>query len=178
MPKSDLPSGSTSPAQEHRAAAPKSVRCAVITISDTRDQSTDKSGAFILSALRDAGHEAALYRIVKDEPDQIRAVIDEAARGGEVQVCLLNGGTGITRRDGTYETLASMIEKRLDGFGELFRMFSYEEIGAAAMLSRAVAGTYRGMTIFSMPGSTAAVRLAMGKLILPEIGHVVRETER
>lgn len=172
---SDVPS--TAP-QEHRAAAPTSIRCAVLTISDTRTEENDKSGQFIRNALQSAGHEVALYRIVKDDPDQIRAFVEDAASSGGIQAVLANGGTGISSRDGTYETFAALFEKNLDGFGELFRMLSYEEIGAAAMLSRAAAGTCRGMAIFSMPGSTGAVRLAMERLILPELGHVVRELSR
>jgi molybdenum cofactor biosynthesis protein B len=163
---------------EHRASSPKSICCAVLTISDTRTEDTDKSGQFILDSLKSAGHEVRGYRIVKDDPDQILDFIDETANSGTIQAVLINGGTGISKRDNTFEALDSLFEKKLEGFGELFRMLSYEEIGAAAMLSRASAGTYRGMIVFSMPGSTAAVRLAMEKLILPEIGHVVRELSR
>ncbi len=170
-----MPSAST---EEHRKQAPKSVRCAVVTVSDTRDETTDGSGKFIRDALTGAGHEVALYRIVKDEPEQIRIVLREAAETKTIRAALINGGTGIAKRDRTYETVAGLIEKKMDGFGELFRMLSFDDIGPAAMLSRAVAGTYSGMVIFSLPGSTGAVRLAMEKLILPELGHLVWEMSK
>lgn len=164
--------------EAHRAEGPPRVRCAVITLSDTRSEADDRSGALIREALTGAGHEVGLYRVVKDEPAQLRAAIDAAADSGNIRIVLTNGGTGITRRDTTYETLNALFEKRLDGFGEIFRMLSFHEIGAAAMLSRAVAGTYRGMIVLSMPGSTNAVRLAMEKLILPELSHLVREISK
>lgn len=145
----------------------------MLTVSDTRTKDDDRSGKLIVDALSGAGHEVVGYEIVKDEPEEIRGFVDRMAEAGQAEALLITGGTGITARDGTYEAIAGLLEKRLDGFGELFRMLSYEEIGAAAMLSRAVAGTHRGMVIFSMPGSTAAVRLAMEKLIVPEIGHAV-----
>lgn len=164
--------------EAHRAEGPGRVKVAVITLSDTRIEANDRSGAFIKAGLHEEDHHVGLYRIVKDDPDQLRAVIDEAADRGDIQVVLTNGGTGITSRDTTYETLTSMFEKKLDGFGEIFRMLSFHEIGAAAMLSRAVAGTYRGMIVISMPGSTNAVKLAMDKLILPELSHLVREISK
>lgn len=164
--------------EAHRAEGPGRVTCAVITLSDTRTEANDRSGAFIKAGLHEEDHKIGLYRIVKDDPDQLRAVIDEAADRGDIQVVLTNGGTGITTRDTTYETLTSMFEKKLDGFGEIFRVLSFQEIGAAAMLSRAVAGTYRGMIVMSMPGSTNAVKLAMDKLILPELSHLVREISK
>ena len=160
---------------EHRAAAPTIVRCAVLTVSDTRTTETDTSGALIRELLARDGHLVIDQRIVRDEPSLIRAVLGEWAERGEVQAILTNGGTGIAARDTTYDTVASLLEKRLDGFGELFRMLSYEEIGAAAMLSRAVAGVYRGRLVVAMPGSRNAVRLAMTKLIAPELGHLVYE---
>lgn len=164
---------------EHKAAAPRSVGCMVITVSDTRTEETDKSGRLMRELLSHANHPVQLYRIVKDEPAEITAAIDEGASHPEVQVILLNGGTGISPRDNTCEAVQRLLEKELPGFGELFRMLSYtEDIGSAAMLSRAVAGTYRGKAVFSTPGSTGAVRLAMTRLILPELGHVVRELNR
>jgi molybdopterin adenylyltransferase len=169
------PPGETPSHEAHRAEGPARVRCAVITLSDTRTEADDKSGAFIRNALTQAGHEVGLYRIVKDEPAQLRAALDAAADDGAIRVVLTNGGTGITQRDTTYETLTGLFDKRMDGFGEIFRMLSYEEIGPAAMLSRAVAGTYRNMIVMAMPGSTNAVRLGMEKLIVPELGHLVRE---
>lgn len=164
--------------QEHRAEGPGRVRCAVITLSDTRTEANDTSGGFIRASLMEEGHEVGLYRVIRDEPDELRQAINEAADAGDIRVVLTNGGTGITARDTTYETLTSMFEKRLDGFGEIFRMLSFHEIGAAAMLSRAVAGTYRGMIVMSMPGSTNAVRLAMNKLVMPELSHLVREISK
>jgi molybdenum cofactor biosynthesis protein B len=116
--------------------------------------------------------------VVKDEPEELRKAINDAADLGNIRIVLTNGGTGITARDTTHETLTGMFEKRLDGFGEIFRVLSFHEIGAAAMLSRAVAGTYRGMIVMSMPGSTNAVKLAMDKLILPELSHLVREISK
>lgn len=162
--------------QEHRAQAPESVTCAVITVSDTRTPETDRSGALIRERLTEAGHQVVAYRIVPDEPDQVGALIDELA--GTCDVIILNGGTGIARRDTTYDAVAARLEKRLDGFGELFRMLSYAEIGAAAMLSRAVAGVYRDTLLFLTPGSSNAVALAMDKLIIPEIAHMVYEIRK
>lgn len=158
--------------REHRRHAPPAVPSAVITVSDTRDAASDTSGAFIREALRRAGHPVLEAVILKDEPERIAAHLATLAGRGDVRLVLLTGGTGLGRRDATYEAIAGLLEKRLDGFGELFRALSYERIGASAMLSRAVAGTYRGMVVFSMPGSESAVRLAMRRLILPEIGHL------
>ena len=160
---------------EHRAAAPDAVRCAVLTVSDTRTPETDTSGGLIRELLAGAGHAVVDARIVPDEPERIRATFEDWTRRGDVQAILSNGGTGIAARDTTYDVVSSLLEKRLDGFGELFRMLSYEEIGAAAMLSRAVAGVYRGRLVVAMPGSRNAVRLAMTRLIVPELGHLVYE---
>jgi molybdenum cofactor biosynthesis protein B len=160
----------------HRKDAPASVRCFVLTISDTRTEQNDTSGDAIAAALTAAGHVVAGRRIVRDEPPVVSAlVVKEAA---DVQVIVTTGGTGITSRDSTYEAISSVLHKRMDGFGELFRMISYGEIGSAAMLSRACAGSIGRTAVFSLPGSEHAVRLAMEKLILPEIGHVVRELHR
>ncbi|HET9595840.1 MAG TPA: molybdenum cofactor biosynthesis protein B [Anaeromyxobacteraceae bacterium] len=163
--------------EEHKKAAPLSIRVAVVTASDSRGEAEDTSGAFLRSAASAAGHELVLYRVVKDEPDAIRAAVADALAAG-AQAVLVNGGTGITARDRTYEAVAGLLDKRLDGFGELFRMLSYAEIGSAAMLSRAVAGVHRGAVLFSMPGSTAAVRLAWEKLVGPELPHLARELTR
>jgi molybdopterin adenylyltransferase len=152
------------------------VRCAVVTVSDSRDEESDRSGRLIRTALEEAGHSIVSYRIVPDEADRIGDVIDEMAPTCEV--ILLNGGTGISRRDTTVEVVNAKLEKSLAGFGELFRMLSYDEIGAGAMLSRATAGLYRDTLIFSMPGSTNAVRLALEKLIVPELRHLVWEVVR
>jgi molybdenum cofactor biosynthesis protein B len=167
--------------QEHeqraRAETPQAIRCGVITISDTRTPETDTSGGAIRAALAAAGHAVLRYQIVKDEPAQIAALVRELAGAG-CQVILTNGGTGIARRDSTFEAIDALIEKRLPGFGELFRMLSYADIGPAAMLSRATAGTIGGALVFCMPGSTGAVRLAMEKLIVPELPHLIWETIR
>lgn len=172
-----MPSESTQ--QHHAAAAERGpVTCAIITVSDTRTPETDTSGAAIRERLEAAGHQVAFYRIVKDEPEQIVALLDHLVNESTMQVLLFNGGTGISRRDTTYDALAGRLEKTLPGFGELFRMLSYEEIGAAAMLSRATAGVYRGRLVFSMPGSSNAVRLAMDRLIVPELEHLAWELTR
>lgn len=161
---------------EHRAAAPRAARCFVLTVSDTRTPVTDASGRAIRELLTGAGHEVAGHRIVRDEPADVARAVREQAGG--VQVIITTGGTGITSRDGTYEAIDGLIEKRLDGFGELFRMLSFDEIGAAAMLTRATAGTLQRTAIFVLPGSEHAVRLAMTRLILPELGHVLQQLSR
>ncbi len=163
---------------EHKAAAPSSVRCYVLTVSDTRTEDTDTGGRAIIDLLRAEGHQVTGRRIVRDEPEMIRATIREQLSNSETQVVIATGGTGVSQRDSTFETIDAMLDKRLDGFGELFRMLSYHEIGAAAMLSRASAGTSHGKVVFSLPGSEDAVRLAMTKLILPELGHLLREVSR
>ncbi len=160
----------------HRKDAPASVRCFVLTISDTRTAETDTSGDAIAQALTGAGHDVAGRRIVRDDPATVREIVRAESRN--VPVIVTTGGTGITARDSTYEALSALLDKRLDGFGELFRMLSYEQVGSAAMLSRACAGSIGTTAIFALPGSEQAVRLAMDKLILPEIGHVVRELQR
>ncbi len=152
------------------------LRCAVITISDTRTEETDRSGGLMQVRLQNAGHEITLYKIVPDEPELIREVMKGLA--GKVDVVLFNGGTGISKRDQTYEAITSMLEKELPGFGELFRMLSFEEIGPAAMLSRATAGVYQDTLFFSTPGSLNAVKLALDRLILPELKHLVWEIVR
>lgn len=149
-----------------------SVPCAVCTLSDTRDRSTDRGGAFILRALRRAGHPVVDYRILEDDPRRIVSHLGSLARRRGARAVILTGGTGIARRDSTYEAIARLLDKRLDGFGEIFRALSFRKIGAAAMLSRAVAGTYRGLVVFSLPGSVDAVRLGMTRLILPVLPHV------
>ena len=154
------------------------VQCAVVTVSDSRDERSDKSGALIKSALIGAGHLVVDYRIVKDEADLIRETVEHLAGTPDCQAILLNGGTGIARRDVTHEVVDDLIDKRLDGFGELFRFLSYEEIGPAAMLSRAIAGLRGDRLIVAMPGSTAACRLAMEKLVLPELDHLVWEANK
>jgi len=167
--------------QEHeqRAQAELShaIRCGVITISDTRTPETDTSGAAIRALLEAAGQTVIRYQLVKDEPNAIAALVRELSDSG-CQVILTNGGTGIARRDSTFEAIDALIEKRLPGFGELFRMLSYADIGPAAMLSRATAGTIGSALVFCMPGSTSAVRLAMEQLIIPQLPHLIWETVR
>lgn len=158
---------------EHRRVGPSVVPCAVVTVSDTRDRSTDTSGAYLRRALEKAGHPVLDHQILRDEPRAIRMHLRALAKRGRVRVVVITGGTGLAPRDRTYEAVAGLIEKRLDGFGELFRALSYRRIGSAAMLSRAVAGTFRGMMLFSLPGSENAVRLAARRLILPELPHII-----
>jgi molybdenum cofactor biosynthesis protein B len=158
--------------RQHRRKGPRVVPCAIVTVSDTRTKATDRSGAFIRRALERAGHPVVDHSILKDEQKAIRAHLARLARASRARVILITGGTGMSARDRTYEAVDRLLEKRLDGFGEIFRWLSYREIGSAAMLSRAIAGTYRGMAVFSMPGSEAAVTLAMRRLILPEISHL------
>jgi molybdopterin adenylyltransferase len=174
---------SESTAQHRAAAAGRPVPCAVITVSDTRSVETDTSGAAIRERLEAAGHPVVFYTIVKDEPDQILDLLERLSAGtadgqGEARALLFNGGTGIARRDTTFDALSSRLEKTLPGFGELFRMLSYAEIGAAAMLSRATAGVYGNCLVFSIPGSSNAVKLAMDRLILPELEHLAWELTR
>ena len=174
-------SSNTPPARsvaEHRAAAPETVGVAILTMSDTRTKETDTSGALIRELLNLTGHTVVDYRIVPDEPTQIHDALAAWTENPAIQAILTNGGTGIARRDTTYDVIAGLLEKRLDGFGELFRMLSYQEIGAAAMLSRAVAGVYRGRLVITMPGSRNAVQLAMTKLIVPELAHLVFEVTK
>ena len=167
-----------SPAAEHRAAGPVTVRCAVLTVSDTRTEETDSSGSLIRRLLSDAGHEVVAYRIVPDERDQISDVFQSWTTERLVHAIISNGGTGIALRDTTFDVVSALLDKRLDGFGELFRMLSYAEIGSAAMMSRAVGGVMRGRAVFVLPGSSNAVALAMERLILPELAHVVHELSK
>ncbi|GGJ72673.1 molybdenum cofactor biosynthesis protein B [Anoxybacillus voinovskiensis] len=164
---------------EHKKEAPRVIRCKVVTVSDTRTEETDKSGQLMMQLLKEAGHEIVDYEIVKDEKEAIHAAVLHGCEHAEIDVVLTNGGTGIAKRDVTIETVKEIIEKEIVGFGELFRMISYtEDIGSAAMLSRAIAGVANNTAIFSTPGSTGAVRLAMTKLILPELRHVIREIRK
>jgi molybdopterin adenylyltransferase len=164
--------------QEHRAQSPSHVVAAVITISDTRTIENDTSGRTIVDSLKQAGHQVSAWEIVPDEPQRIRELISRLQTLPNLDAILITGGTGIGSRDQTFETLNPLLTKTLPGFGELFRMLSFPEIGAAAMLSRAIGGLIDRTLVLAMPGSTAAVRLAMDKLILPEIGHLVREARR
>jgi molybdenum cofactor biosynthesis protein B len=163
---------------DHKATSPVSVRCYVLTISDTRTPATDSGGRAIAELLEASGHEVTGRSIVKDDPEAIRSTIARQLDEPSAQVIITTGGTGITSRDSTYEVVSNLLEKRLEGFGELFRMLSYQEIGPSAMLSRACAGTAQGKVIVTLPGSENAVRLGMTKLLLPELGHLVRELSR
>jgi molybdenum cofactor biosynthesis protein B len=160
----------------HRNAA-SSVACAVVTVSDSRTPETDVSGTRIRTALEDAGHRVVSYEILPDDPARIREHVERALAKPEVRAVIVNGGTGIAPRDTTYEALSALFEKRLDGFGELFRMLSWEQVGSAAMLSRAAAGIARGKILASLPGSPDAVELAMRRLLGPELGHMARLLE-
>lgn len=166
---------SSQAAHEHKAHAPRKVGCVVITCSDTRTPETDSSGQLIQKLLKEQGHSIAAYHLVKDEPAQIKGRIAEAITNEAVQAIIINGGTGISRRDSTFEAVDAMLEKKLDGFGEVFRFLTYQDIGSPAIMSRATAGIIKGRVLFSTPGSENAVRLAMEKLILPELGHLVKE---
>ncbi len=164
--------------KEHKARAPRSVSCFVLTVSDTRTEKTDESGKAILQMLQRAGHTIAGYSILKDEPKDIRALIRRESRRKSLQAFIINGGTGISSRDSTFDAIEGLLEKRLTGFGELFRWLSYQEIGSAAMMSRATAGVYRKKVVISLPGSPDAVRLATRKLVIPELSHLVGEIGR
>jgi len=163
---------------EHHRQAPASIGCFVVTVSDTRTEATDGSGRAIVDLLSAANHRVVGRTIVKDEADLVRGTIERQLANPDVQVIITTGGTGIASRDTTYEAIAGMLQKRLDGFGELFRMLSFHEIGPAAMMSRACAGLVAGRIVVSLPGSEAAVRLAMERLLLPEFGHLVQQASR
>lgn len=163
---------------EHKAYAPASVACYVLTVSDSRTPETDTGGRAIRELLESAGHEVTGHAIVKDEPAEVTAQVRARLADARTQVIITTGGTGITSRDGTFEAIDGLLEKRLDGFGELFRMLSFDEIGPAAMMSRATAGTASRKAIFVLPGSPHAVKLAMTRLILPELGHVIQQLSR
>ena len=162
---------------EHKAAAPQSIHCFIVTVSDTRTLENDSSGQTIAELLTGAGHIVTGRAIVRDDPELVKRG-GTAPRRSRRQVLITSGGTGITSRDSTYEAISTLLEKRLDGFGELFRMLSYQEIGPAAMMTRACAGLVARRIVIALPGSPAAVRLAMEKLILPELGHPVQQATK
>jgi len=169
----------TSPYDQHRRSAePIAARCAVITLSDTRTAETDKSGRRIRELLEGDGHAVAHYEILPDEPQRLRGSLQTLLTRADVDAVLTNGGTGISRRDQTIGVIERAIELPLPGFGELFRMLSWQQIGSGAMLSRAAGGVARGKLVFAMPGSTAAVELALTKLILPELRHLLGELRK
>ena len=161
--------------EKHREASPGQVRVAVLTISDTRTPETDTGGNVIVDLMKEAGHEILRREIVKDDAPQIEVFLQELLSDANVDAVITTGGTGISARDTTYEVVSRVIDKKLDGFGEVFRMLSYEEIGAATILSRAIAGAAGSKFVACLPGSTNAVRLALTKLIVPELGHLVYE---
>lgn len=163
---------------QHKAGAPASIGCYVVTVSDTRTEATDTSGRAIADLLLAAGHRIVGRTLVTDDAELVRSMVERQLAAPEVQVIITTGGTGITSRDTTYEAISGMLHKKLEGFGELFRMLSYEQIGSAAMMSRACAGLVAGRIVVSLPGSEAAVRLAMERLVLPEIGHLVQQASR
>jgi molybdopterin adenylyltransferase len=164
--------------EKHREASPEQVRVAVLTISDTRTPETDTGGNVIVDLMKEAGHEIPRREIVKDDAPQIEVFLQELLSDANVDAVITTGGTGISARDTTYEVVSRVIDKKLDGFGEVFRMLSYEEIGAAAILSRAIAGAAGSKFVACLPGSTNAVRLATKKLLVPEISHVVFELRK
>jgi len=166
-------------ADDHREQAGHGpVTVAIVTVSDTRTPETDKNYHYLEARLTEMGHRIAAYRIIKDEPEQVGRALVELTGEPEIQIVLFNGGTGIAPRDTTYDVLSRYMEKTLPGFGELFRMLSYEQVGAAAMMSRAMAGVYQQTVVISMPGSNNAVQTAMEKLIFPEINHLAWEIAR
>ena len=164
--------------EEHRSQGPKSVRCAVVTVSDTRTLENDTGGQTVIVHLTGAGHTVTHREIIPDEPARMRPLLESLRRRDDVDAILLTGGTGITSRDQTFETVSSLLDKSLPGYGEVFRMLSFQEIGPAAILSRAVGGLLGRKVLLTMPGSPAAVRLAMEKIIVPELRHLVREAQR
>jgi molybdenum cofactor biosynthesis protein B len=153
-------------------------RCAVVTLSDTRTPDTDTSGQTIRKLLEADGHEIVLYQLIKDEPGQLEPLLDDLLSRSDIDLILTNGGTGISVRDQTISSIEQILDRPLPGFGELFRMLSFQEIGSGAMLSRATGGIARGKVIFAMPGSTKAVELAMTRLIIPELKHLLRELKK
>ena len=174
-----MPEKSSASTGQHREAAAEQgpVKAAIVTVSDTRTPETDKNAVYLREQLASDGNSVTAYRIIKDEPDQVEAVLDEMAET-DARVILFNGGTGIAPRDTTFDVLSRKLEKTLPGFGELFRVFSYDQVGAAAILSRATAGVYRGKVVISTPGSSAAVQLAWEKLVGPELQHLAWEVGR
>lgn len=164
--------------EAHRAGAPASLGCAVVTVSDSRDERTDLGGPALAEAARGAGHRVTRRERVRDDADAIAGLVRNLLADVEVDVILLTGGTGVSPRDVTVEAVVPLLDKQLPGFGELFRALSFAEIGAAAMLSRATAGVAGGKAVFLLPGSPPALGLAMAKLILPELGHLVGQARR
>ena len=169
-----MSSGET-PAQQHRAAAPAVIHCAVVTVSDTRALQTDRGGQTLVDLLEGSGHTVVVRQLVPDDPQRLRPLVQQLVARDDLEVILLTGGTGISPRDQTFETISALLDRPLPGYGELFRLLSYQEIGPAAMLSRTIGGLIAQTVVLTMPGSPAAVRLAMQRLILPELGHLVQQ---
>ncbi|MBM4248508.1 MAG: MogA/MoaB family molybdenum cofactor biosynthesis protein [Euryarchaeota archaeon] len=164
--------------KDHRKHGAKAVVAAVLTVSDTRNRRTDETGRILRQALEKAGHRVIRQGIVKDERREIRSWVRDALRDVRIHAVVVNGGTGISRRDVTIETVRPLLDKELEGFGELFRMLSHREIGSAAMMSRALAGVSGRRLVICLPGSPDAARLALSELLLPELGHMVWEAKR
>ncbi len=165
-------------ASEHKGLAPDRVRVFVLTVSDTRTDATDTAGLAIVGALKSAGHVVTGKAIEKDEPGRVAELVRQQAVIGDVDAIITTGGTGLTSRDSTFEAIDALLTKRLPGFGELFRMLSYHDIGSAAMMSRACAGTIGKIVVIVLPGSEKAVRLAMDKLVIPELTHLVQQATK
>ena len=164
--------------QHIRESAPASARCAVITLSDTRTKETDTSGRRIGEMLNSAGHAIGEYRIIRDEAADLDHLLAELLGRDDIDAILTNGGTGVSRRDRTIEVVQRHLDQPLPGFGEIFRLLSFEQIGSGAIMSRAVGGIAKGKVIFAMPGSTKAVELAMSRLIVPELKHLLHELRK
>ncbi|RJO61692.1 MAG: molybdenum cofactor biosynthesis protein MoaB [Dehalococcoidia bacterium] len=164
--------------EEHKHLSPQKVHCAVIIISDSRTEKTDESGKLLVEGLKSAGHEVVSFSLLKNDREAIQGKMGELLHSAEVQAIIASGGTGASKMDITIETVLPMLEKRLDGFGELFRYLTYQEIGTGSILSRSTAGVALGKAVICLPGSLKAVKLALEKIILPEIGHLVREAAR
>jgi len=164
--------------REHKKHAVKNVNCAVLTVSSTRTKETDESGKFILSELEKNNHNVIFYEVIRDDKKMIRDTIMKLVYNENIQAIISNGGTGIGKKDFTTDTVEELLDKRLEGFGEIFRYLSYKEIGSASIMSRAVAGVIKNTIIISLPGSIGAVKLAMKKIVIPELGHMVWEVNR
>lgn len=164
-------------AEEHKAKSVNTVKCFVVTVSDTRSVSTDQSGQLIKELLAAEGHEVLGYRIVKDDPTEVENLLRHALSRDDLEAIILTGGTGISPRDGTYEVVNRLLDKQISGFGEIFRFLSYQDIGSSAVMSRAQAGVAAGKVVISLPGSRGAVVIGMRRLVLPELGHMVSQVQ-
>lgn len=163
---------------EHKEKSPTSVSCAVLILSDSRTEQSDEAGRLMKQKLGENGHKVLFYAILKNDADVIKKKLEELLSQAEIQVIITSGGTGVSHRDNTVEIVTSLLDKKLDGFGELFRSLTYQEIGTGSIMSRAIGGMAKGKIMMSLPGSLQAVGMAMDKIILPEVGHLVREASR